>query len=109
MVSSRSGNRRHRVELQSPTTSRNAIGEAIETFSTYTTVWASVLAYGNAGEETEASAPRGRQSYRINIRYNSAVDLTHQVIFDSRTFEINAIDNHLELNKELTLDCTELF
>ncbi len=104
----RSGNRRHRVELQQPTTTRDEIGGVIESFSTYTTVWASVLAYGNAGEDMEASSPRGNQRFRINIRYNSDVALTHQVVFDSRTFEINAIDNFRELNKELTLNCTEL-
>ena len=108
MVISRSGNRRHRVALQQPTASRNEIGEVTESFSTYATVWASVMAFGNAGEEMEASSPAGSQRFRINIRYNSDVQLTHQVVFDSRTFEINAIDNPRELNKELILRCTEL-
>jgi len=108
MSFNRSGNRRHRVELQQPTTTRNEIGEAIESYSTYATVWASVMSHGAAGEESEASTHRGRQRFRINIRANSDIQLTHQVIFDSRTFEINAIDNTWERDREMILSCTEL-
>jgi len=104
----RIGQRRHRVELQQPTRTRDSMGGFTDSYSMYTTVWADILGYGKAGEETESSAQTGKQRVRINIRYNSDIELTHQVVFDSRVFEINAIDNIRQLNKELLLSCTEI-
>ena len=103
----RSGNLRHRLQFQEPTQERNSVGEVIESYSTYMTVWGSLMA-AKGTETLEANTPQGTQSYTIKIRYNSDVSLTDQIVFGSRIFEINSIDNYAERNVFLMLQCSEI-
>jgi SPP1 family predicted phage head-tail adaptor len=101
------GKLRHRVSLQSSTATANEFGEKIPAWSTYATVWAEIMPL--QGRELEnAQQISEKCDFEIFIRYNSAVQSTHRVIFGSRTFEIQAVLNIEERNAKLKLICTEI-
>lgn len=102
----RAGKLRKKVELQSYATSRDDFGAEIETWSTYAKVWAGIeplagreLVYAQQVSETT--------KIRITIRYNSSVVAKHRVKFGLRLFDINAIIDTDEKNKEMILMCSE--
>ena len=101
------GQLRHRLELHSASSTDNDFGEPILTFASYTTVWGQVSPM--KGEELfHAQQTIPTITHKVLIRYNSNVTAEHRVVFDSRTFEINAVLNPEERNEMLFLHCTEV-
>lgn len=103
----RAGKLRHRITIQSKsTTSRGTYGEEIITWGTYKQVWAELDPpkarefFANKQTQTEITT-------RIRIRYLENIDNSMRIIYDGRTFDINAIINPDEKNKELILMCNE--
>ena len=106
----RAGKLRHKVELQSYTEARDDFGAAIETYSTYAKVWASINPTAGvlAGKEFISGQQVSEEAgYEITIRYNSSVDVKHRVKFGLRLFDINVIKNVDEKNEYLILICSE--
>jgi len=103
----RAGRLRHRFEFQSSTGEQNAFGEPIQTWTTYTTLWAGLEPL--RGEEIiHARQVTATVSHKIRVRFNSSITSNHRVVFDSRTFEINSVINLGERDRELELYCTEV-
>lgn len=102
------GRLRNRIELQRKTTTRDASGEPIETWSTYATVWAEYI--GGAGAERlvgQQVTGRGGVVWRIRYR-NPEPTITERVKFGTRTFDINDADSVENRNREILLACTEV-
>jgi len=96
-----------RVQLQEPAETQNSTGEEIQSYSTYTTVWASIEPL--QGRELEhAQQISAEVSHRVKIRYNANVAAKDRVIYGSRTLEIEAVLNPEERNEELILMCKEI-
>ena len=100
------GKQRHKVELQSYTASRDSFGGEIETYATYAKTWASIEPLSGR-ELVYAQQVSEITKIRITIRYNSSVDVKHRIKFGLRLFDINAIMDTEERNKEMTLLCSE--
>jgi SPP1 family predicted phage head-tail adaptor len=95
------------VSLQSASSTQGSTGEESQTWSTYATAWASISPM--AGRELEhASQVFASANYKIIIRHNSSVTPSHRVLWGTRIFEINAVLNVLERNREMELYCKEL-
>lgn len=105
----RSGSLRHRVTLQSPTGSRDAVGERTTSWTDIATVWASVGPL-TTRELMAAGQPMSEVSHRVRVRYSStiaALDASWRVLFGSRVLVIQGVRNIDERNKEFELLCSE--
>lgn len=102
------GPMRHRVQLQRVTLARDSVGEPIETWATYATVWASKLG-GSGGERMVGQQVSGRAGVVLKIRYrNPLPTITERVVHNGSTYDINDVDDELDRHKTVVLSCTEV-
>lgn len=106
----RAGNLKHRISLHSSTATANGFGEEAKTWTSYASAWASIEPL--QGREIEyAKSIHAEAQFKITIRYNSVVAVvtpSHRVLFGSRIFEINAVQNVMENDRNITLYCKEI-
>lgn len=103
------GKLRHRITLQSPTGSRDAVGERTTTWTSVATVFASVNPL-SVRDLLAASQLQSEVSHRVRIRYSSAVaaiDASWRVLFGSRVLVVQGVRNIDETRSELELMCSE--
>lgn len=94
-----------RITIEQPTESRNSVGEAILTWSTFATVWADVQTM--SGREAERHGmTAGINSYRVTIRYLPGLQSSMRIIHNSRTLEIGQV-NEKERKWHQELLCSE--
>jgi SPP1 family predicted phage head-tail adaptor len=102
----KAGDLRHRVTLQQPQVTANAIGEEYATWVDVATVWGAVEpATGSwyyQGQQGESKVDG-----RVRIRYRSDVLPTWRVKFGARYLSIVSILNPNERNKETVIMYTE--
>lgn len=102
----RAGRLRHRVELQSPTTTRSSTGSALVAYSTTATVWAAVEPL--TGREYLASnQTQNEVTTRIVIRHYSGVVPSWRVVHGSKTYTVEAVINEDEMDRHMQLMCKE--
>ncbi len=101
----RAGELRHRIDLQSPSKTRNSVGEEVITYATVAAVWARVETL-NGREYLDQQRAGASLTHKIKIRNRSDVGPTWRVVWGTRIFEISAVlsDN---INHEMTLMCSE--
>lgn len=100
------GELRKRIELQSPVDTIDAYGQATRSWTTYATVYASVVP-ASGQENTIAEAMQVQQTHTITIRYRSDVAATHRALFNSRQFNFQFVRNLDERNRWLEITATE--
>lgn len=100
------GKLRHRLTLEASTDTNNTRGEPIPTWSTVANVWAAIDPIsgreGLAADQMYASA-----THRIRIRYRAGVIPKMRFTKGSRVFDINAVLNVDERNREMVCLATE--
>jgi SPP1 family predicted phage head-tail adaptor len=102
----RAGLLRHRIQLQSRTLAANSLGEPIETWSTYATVSARISPL--SGRERWAAMQHAAETtHRIEIRAKAGIKAEDRIIFETRTFRIDAILDKDERGIEMQLLCKE--
>lgn len=102
------GQLRHRVTIQQKTETADAYGGAGSiAWSDYITVWAAVAPLSGR-EFLEGRNLENEINYRIRIRYRSGLDPSMRVSWDSRIFDIEAVLNRFEENREIWLMCREI-
>lgn len=94
------GDLRHRVILQTGTTTADAGGGGSVAWSNTATVWAKVEPL-SAREQFHADQLRGPVSHKITMRYRSDVTVTPslRISFDSRLFNIRGVRKLDEINQ----------
>lgn len=95
------------MSIQSATETRNGYGEAVKTWSTVTTVWASVEPL-RGRELFDAEQVQSEISHRVRVRYSGSVTPQNRLLFGSRVLEIQAVINVNERNREMQLMCKEM-
>jgi len=103
----RAGRLRHRVELQSVTRTQDGYGEADESWSTYTTVWAAIEPL-RGQERYLAQQVNSDTEIKVVVRYNSSVDSEDRVLIGSRVLEVVGVINPGERDEYLELLCREI-
>lgn len=98
---------RNRLALQSVSRANDEYGQAIETFTTYATVWGSLEPL-SARELIGANAQNAEVTHKAIIRYSTSVATTDRISFDSRAFEIASMMNIRERNHRMELLLTEV-
>jgi SPP1 family predicted phage head-tail adaptor len=77
------------IQLQRKTSGKDPIGQPVETWTTYATVWASVLML--TGKETVSSGTQvGTASASVRIRYRNDVSNGDRLIAQGYIFNIGA-------------------
>jgi SPP1 family predicted phage head-tail adaptor len=86
-----SGQLDRRITIQSKSSSQNAIGESIESWSTFTTLWAKftpTLGREYFSNDTETTA---QATAKFMVRYRTNLTNQMRVVHDSITYEIVSI------------------
>jgi SPP1 family predicted phage head-tail adaptor len=106
----RAGKLRHRVTVQSPAGTRDAVGERQ---TTWTDVAANVPASIEplaAREQFLAAQAQASTTHRVRLRYSSdlsALNASWRIKFGDRVLVIDGVRNIEERNMEFELLCTE--
>jgi SPP1 family predicted phage head-tail adaptor len=87
------GELRERVIVEQSSESRNQMGEAIATWSTFTTVWASVQGV-TARELLLAGQQQTEISHRVRLRFLVGLTQQMRLSWRGRTLEIISILEH---------------
>lgn len=99
---------RHKVVIESVTTTRNSVGEAVETWATFINTRAFINP--RSGRETkEGATTYATISHRFQLRYRSTITQQMRVRWGTRYFRIESILSPMESRRDLFLDCTEIF
>jgi SPP1 family predicted phage head-tail adaptor len=105
----RAGQRRHKVALQSiPTTTASSTGFS-GTWTTYASVWASVIpATAGQQERIAAMTTEAPITHLVEMDYRSDLRSTHRVLMDgTRALYVMGQQNVDERGKTLLLSCEE--
>ena len=100
------GRYRHRITLQNATITRDEYGGVIRTWRDLDTVWAAVDTL-KGDEYFTARTLRNAVSYRVTLRYRSDLTPHHRLLFEGRTFDIEAVLPDSRKTR-LVLMCSEL-
>ena len=95
-----------RVTIEAPTSTRNAIGEAVPGWSVFAAAWASIEPL--QGREFWAQQQvQSEVTVRIRIRYLAGVTAAMRVVGGPKVYTILAVINPGDANEELQLMCSE--
>ena len=100
------GTLKHRVSIQSQSTSVDAYGEPADTWSTDETVWASVIPV-SGNEQMIGQSATGVITHNVTMRYNTSASPKKRLLFGSRILGIESVINVDEANETLKLLCAE--
>jgi SPP1 family predicted phage head-tail adaptor len=93
---------RRRVSLQAATDALDDYGQAIRTWATYATVWASVVS--TPGSEPQSALMQSSvTTYTITMRYRTDVLPTHRMIYGDITLNIVGLSTVDGVNKHLRI------
>jgi SPP1 family predicted phage head-tail adaptor len=101
------GDLRRRVALQAATDALDDYGQAIRTWATYATVWASVVS--TPGSEPQSALMQSSvTTYTITMRYRTDVLPTHRMIYGEITLNIVGISTIDGLNEHLRITAVQV-
>jgi SPP1 family predicted phage head-tail adaptor len=101
------GKLRHQINIQSSSGSKDSFGDVSDSWSTDSTVWASVDPL-NGRELEHALQIHSEVQYKITIRYDANIDARARILWGTRTFEILSIIKPKEINEMMFLYCKEI-
>lgn len=98
---------RHKIMIQSRSSSLDSYGGETVTWTDEADWWADIRPL--RGEElVQAQQIVAKVTHRIIIRHYDGLTTAHRIRFDSRTFDINYIQNVAERDVKDELLCTEV-
>jgi SPP1 family predicted phage head-tail adaptor len=98
---------RRRVALQAATDALDDYGQAIRTWATYATVWASVIS--TPGSEPQSALMQSSvTTYTITMRYRTDVLPTHRMIYGEITLNIVGLSTVDGVNKHLKITAIQV-
>ena len=100
------GHLRERVQLQSFLVTQSAVGDDVETWTTFATVRGRMEPMSASAAERAARETVTRR-WRLTIRYRSDVTAANRVVWGTRQFNIEGVVNPDERRRYLTLDLVE--
>jgi SPP1 family predicted phage head-tail adaptor len=100
------GHLRHQIIIQAATTAQDAYGEPVRTWTTHATVRAAVEPL-QGREYFVGQQMQSEVSTRIRIRYRTGITPLMRVLWGSRIFEIETVQEVKSNRQELHLMCRE--
>jgi SPP1 family predicted phage head-tail adaptor len=101
------GRLRKLVTIESCAQAQNGLGEMVDTWSTFATVYAGFEVRLPGREDLTAQQVKPVHPETIVIRYLAGVTSKMRVRYGTRVFSIQDLANTGERNEELVLDCVE--
>lgn len=102
----RAGLFRHKLTIETPTEIVDSYGQAVKSWSTYSTPFGSVEPL--QGREYFASNQFDSEvTVRIRLRHDPGITTRMRVSFDSRLYNIQSIITPAERGREMQLMCSE--
>jgi SPP1 family predicted phage head-tail adaptor len=96
-----------RITIQQQSTTQDSYGEAVNTWTTFATVWAAINPI--IGKEFFASdIVNSKVTTKIRIRYLSGLLPKMRAVYGSKNYDIKAIMNIAEKNAQMLLMCEEV-
>jgi SPP1 family predicted phage head-tail adaptor len=99
------GRLRERITIQQPAETRNAIGESVQTWSTFATRWASV-----DGLSSREFLLQGQQqteiTHRVRLRYVPGMTSRMRIVWRGRVLEVTSLLEHRNRSEHEAL-CVE--
>lgn len=105
----RAGKLRHKITLQMPAGTRDAVGERTTTWAHVWSTRASIMPL-KVAERFISSQMQSSVTHKIGLLYSSeisAIDNSWRVVFGSRIFTIDGVRDIEERHRNLELLCTE--
>jgi len=102
----RGGAYRHRVLIESYTEVVDSFGQAIKTWATFANPFAAVEPL-NGTEYFLSESTAAETNVRIRMRYQAGINKKMRVTHDGKFYNIEAIIDKSERNRELHLMCSE--
>lgn len=104
-----------KIILQSPSGTRNAIGERVTTWTNVATVWAEISPLSvrdslSVRDLLAAGQMQSEVTHRVRVRYGAsiaAIDSSWRVLYGTRVFVISGVRNINEAGREFELLCHE--
>jgi len=101
----RSGALRHRLVIEQAAEERDDYGQAIETWTTFATVWGSIEPMGGR-ERFLAAQTHAQANYRARIRFLEGLTAKMRISHDGKVYAITYIADDGR-RRELVLDLVE--
>ncbi len=98
---------RHHVELQQKGETRDPTGGTTRGWTTITKRWTNIKPLRGT-EKYEAQQVEGKTSFKMQMRYYSAIDQTWRIKYGTRIFNIMSVVNIAERRWGLELECVEV-
>jgi len=96
----------HRLTIQRQSTTQDALGQKVDTWTTIDYAWASLNPV-SAKEYFGSSAERAEISHKIVMRYGVTIAPKDRIVYGARIFDINEVMNMREDNQYLLVMATE--
>ena len=103
----RGGKLRRVVSITQPTITQTGTGNPQATWTTFAATVFADIQEQNGKEALQAGQVNAQQLILVNIRYQAGITPKMRVLYGARTFEIMAVRNVNERNRELELTCLE--
>ncbi|WP_158738629.1 phage head closure protein [Alteribacillus sp. YIM 98480] len=103
----RSGKLRQRILIQNEESVRQPGGTYETEWVTFLESWARVVPLSGT-ERYQAQQVQSKLSHRVEMRYREGVKPQMRVKYGDRIFEIEAVLNLNEMNREIHLMCSEV-
>ena len=100
------GKLRHSITIQVSTVTQDDYGASVESWDTFATVRASVEPL-QGREYFAAQQVQAEVTTRFRIRYLAGVKPSMRVLFEGRTFDVQAVLDPNEMHRELHLMAVE--
>jgi SPP1 family predicted phage head-tail adaptor len=97
---------RKRITIQQQSATQNTRGEPIPSWTTFATCWASIEPK-NGRELLAAQQVQSQVITEITIRYQSGITPDMRILYGTRYFDIQAIQNVEERNRMIVMQCIE--
>jgi SPP1 family predicted phage head-tail adaptor len=102
----RAGQLRHRITIQSRTTTVDSSGGTSDTWATFLQANAEIKTQ-TGREGLVADMPQTESTMVVRMRFQPGITTDMRVLYHARTLDINYIDNVIENDAELLLYCRE--
>jgi SPP1 family predicted phage head-tail adaptor len=102
----RAGRLSERVIIQTSTEARDSLGQAIPTWTTFATRWASIEPL-RGDELFKAQTINAELTHQVRIRYIAGVTPKMRVLYGTRILRILQVADVFEEHRELVLLCAE--
>lgn len=94
----RSGLFRHKITIESSTATQDAAGQDIKTWSVYGYAWAKVAPL-RGREYVDSRSIQDEQLYKFSMRYVSGITPQMRIVWNGKTFDIQAVQNVNEIDR----------